>query len=245
MNEKKEFWKLLQGVYEFYGKREALTDFSAQVWWNACQDFDFERVSKAFSAHLVNAEAGQYLPKPADIIKALQGTQSDRSALAWAKAYEAAGSVGSYTDVVFDDPAIHCAIEDMGGWPKFCRTETKDLSYAMHRFCEQYKAYVGRGKFEYTKQLRGDRSSDAEHEKKGLPLPKPKLIGNPAMAMEVLKIGPKSGRLMITDAGSIGEQKLKVACGEDVRREWVAKPKRAASVKQEPTEVTTNEVSHA
>lgn len=207
VNEQSAVIELVKDVMKFY-KQEA-SPFALQVWVNAMQAFNFEQVSKAFSAHLVNPESGQFMPKPADIIKALQGTQSDRSALAWAKAYEAAGSVGAYTDVVFDDPAIHCAIEDMGGWPKFCRTETKDLSYAMHRFCEQYKAYVGRGKFEFTARLRGDRSSDAEYEKKGLPLPKPKLIGGAAKAMEVLNGGSKSGRLMITDAGSIGE-KLKV-----------------------------------
>lgn len=206
MNDKREFWKLLQGVYEFYGKREALTDFAAQVWWNACQSFEFDELSKAFSAHLVNAESGQYLPKPADIVRALQGTTTDRAAMAWGKVIEAASSIGAYTDVVFDDPAIHAAIEDLGGWPKVCRTEQKDLSYAMHRFCEQYKAYVGRGKFEFAARLRGDRSSDAEYEKKGLPLPKPKLIGNAEKAMEVLNVGSKSGRLMITDAGAIVQQ---------------------------------------
>jgi Domain of unknown function (DUF6475) len=179
--------ELIKDVMKFY-KQEA-SPFALQVWVNAMQPFDFERVSKAFSAHLVNPEGGQFMPKPADIIKALQGTQTDRAALAWAKAYEAAGSVGAYTDVVFDDPAIHCAIEDMGGWPKFCRTETKDLSYAMHLFCEQYKAYVGRGKFDYPKMLRGDRSADAEYEKKGLPLPKPAIIGNPQSAQAVMENG--------------------------------------------------------
>ncbi len=34
------------------------------------------------------------------------------------------------------------------------------------------------------------------------------------------------------------------ACGEDVRRAKVARPKRAASAKQEPTEVTMREVTH-
>lgn len=36
-----------------------------------------------------------------------------------------------------------------------------------------------------------------------------------------------------------------LACGEDIRRARAAKLKRAASVKQEPTEVTTQEVTHA
>ena len=34
------------------------------------------------------------------------------------------------------------------------------------------------------------------------------------------------------------------ACGEIVRRAKVERPKRAASVKQEPTEVTRREVTH-
>jgi hypothetical protein len=197
---------LVKDVMKFY-KQEA-SPFALQVWVNAMQAFDFEQVNKAFSVHLVNTESGQFMPKPADIIKALQGTQTDRASLAWAKAYEAAGSVGAYTDVVFDDPAIHCAIEDMGGWPKFCRTETKDLSYSMHRFCEQYKAYVGRGTFEFTARLRGDRSSDAEYEKKGLPLPKPKLIGSAENAIAVMNGGSNNGRLMITDAGAILQKRL-------------------------------------
>jgi len=201
MEKQQAIINLVKDVMKFY-KQEA-SPFALQVWVNALQQFEFEQVNKAFSSHVVNPENGQFMPKPADIIKALQGTQTDRASLAWAKAYEAAASVGAYTDVVFDDPAIHCAIEDMGGWPKFCRTETKDLSYAMHRFCEQHKAYTGRGQFEFTAQLRGDRSPDAEYEKKGLPLPKPKLIGYPEKAMDVLNGGSKTGRLMITDAGSI------------------------------------------
>ena len=36
-----------------------------------------------------------------------------------------------------------------------------------------------------------------------------------------------------------------LACGEDVSRLRVARPKSAASTKQEPTEVTTNELAHA
>ena len=48
----------------------------------------------------------------------LDGTVTDRAALAWGKVLEAMSSVGAYSDVVFDDPAIHAAIEDCGGWVK-------------------------------------------------------------------------------------------------------------------------------
>lgn len=203
MNDKREFLKLLQGVYEFYGKRDALTDFAAQVWWNACQSFEFEELSKAFSAHLVNAESGQYLPKPADIVRALQGTTTDRAAMAWGKVFEAMQSVGAYTDVVFDDPAIHAVIEDLGGWPKLCRGETKDIGYTMHRFCEFHKAYTGRREFQYTAIMRGDRSPDSEFKKAGLNPPAPKLVGNPQKAQEVMKGGSLTGKTLITDASQL------------------------------------------
>ena len=68
------------------------------------------------------------------LVRQLAGTATDRAMLAWGKAIDAASRVGAYTDVVFDDPAIHAAIEDMGGWPKFCRGDVKDLSYLQHRF---------------------------------------------------------------------------------------------------------------
>ena len=199
--------RLVTDVYKFY--RAEVTPFTLQVWQNAMQNFEFEHVSKAFSAHLANAESGQYLPKPADIVKALQGTQTDRAALAWGKVMDAASSVGAYTDVAFDDPAIHAAIEDMGGWPKVARTEQKELSYTMHRFCEQYKAYTGRGEFGYPAQLKGDRSPDSEYAKRGLPIPRPKLIGIPERCNAVMQ-GAKQ-KTMITDAGKLASLLLETA----------------------------------
>ena len=134
-------------------------------------------------------EAGKFPPKIGDITRMLEGTQSDRAALAWGKALEAMGSVGAYTDVVFDDPAIHAAIEDLGGWPKVCRTEARELGYMQHRFCEAYRAYVGRGKFDYPKRLGGDRSPDSEYIKFGRPVPKPAVIGDVQRARLVYQGG--------------------------------------------------------
>jgi hypothetical protein len=53
------------------------------------------------------------MPKPADIVRNLQGTASDRSLIAWGKLLEAMRRVGAYRSVAFDDGAIHAAVEDM------------------------------------------------------------------------------------------------------------------------------------
>jgi Domain of unknown function (DUF6475) len=207
-NQKDQLVILLTNVLKFY--RQDVTDFVVQIWLNCMEQYDYEKVSKAFSAHIATPEGGQFMPKPADIVKQLSGTVTDRSALAWGKAYEAMSRVGAYTDVVFDDPAIHAAIQDLGGWPKVCRGETKDIGHLMHRFCEFYKAYAKLPQFEYPRQLHGDRAADAEFTKKGLPPPKPMFVGNPEKCQAVLHGGVNGGKAMITDSREHFEKLLEL-----------------------------------
>ncbi len=190
------FVKLITDVHAYY--RQPVSEFVLGVWQTACQPFSLEQVSKAMNAHVTDAERGVYLPKVADVVRVLAGTHTDRAQLAWGKTLEAMSVVGAYTDVVFDDPAIHAVIEDMGGWPKLCRTETKEMGYLQHRFCESHRAYTGRGQFDYQRRLNGDRSPDNDYEKKGLPLPKPALIGDPDRAKEVFYGGNLAGKTAIT-----------------------------------------------
>lgn len=193
--DKSELYQLVADVHKYY--RQPVTDFTLSVWWTACQPFDMEQVRKAMTVHVMSPDGGQFLPKVADLVKVLQGTATDRAALAWGKVHEAIGSVGAYTDVVFDDPAIHAVLEDLGGWPKVCRTEAKEMGYLQHRFCEAHRAYVGRGTFAYPRRLMGDRSPDAEWEKRGLKAPRA-LIGNPEKAKKVYEGGAAAGKTAIT-----------------------------------------------
>lgn len=194
--DKPAFVSLVTDALAYY--RQPVSEFTLMVWMQACQGFSLEQVRKAMTAHAMDPDRGQFAPKVADIVRQLGGTTTDRAQLAWGKALEAASRVGAYTDVVFDDPAIHAAIEDLGGWPKFCRTESKDLSYLQHRFCESHKAYTGRGEFDHPRLLMGDRGSDALFAKRGLPPPKPALVGDPAAAKAVYESGGVGGKTLVT-----------------------------------------------
>ena len=194
-SDKSRFKNLITDAMAFY--RQDVSIFALSVWWQACELFDFEQVSRALTNHAVDPERGQFPPRPADVVRQLVGTSTERSAIAWGKVHEAMSRVGAYTDVVFDDAAIHAAIEDMGGWPKMCRTEIKDLGYLQHRFCEAHKAYVQRGQFDYPRCLGGDRSPDSEYEKKGLPVPRPAIIGNQELARLVYQGGGVGGKTEI------------------------------------------------
>lgn len=188
---------VITDVLAYY--RQPVSEFTLSVWCSACERYTLEQVRKALTAHATDPQHGQFAPKVADLVRILAGTHTDRATLAWGKVHEAMSAVGAYTDVVFDDPAIHAAVEDLGGWPKICRTDVKELSYLQHRFCDGHKAYTGRGTFEFPRRLGGDRSPDSEYEKKGLPLPNPAVVGDPDKARAVYE-GGGSGKTAISFA---------------------------------------------
>lgn len=194
-SDRENFVNLLSDAMAFYGQE--VSAFAGGVWWQACQGFSFEQVAKAFTRHATDPERGQFPPKPADVVRQLSGTATDKAMIAWGKVFDAAGRVGAYTDVVFDDPVIHATIEDLGGWPKFCRTETAELSYLQHRFSESYRAYVGREAFDYPRRLGGDRSPDEVYARRGLPAPKPAVIGDVERARQVYRLGAKGGKTSV------------------------------------------------
>lgn len=197
--DKPQFMKLLTDVMAFY--RQDVSPFALSVWWQAAQPFDFEQVSKALTAHAMDPERGQFAPKPADLVRQLQGTNSDRSLIAWGKVLDAMQRVGAYSSVVFDDPVIHAVIEDLGGWVKLCRSEMNEIQFVQKRFCDSYKAYAGRSEgISYPGKLMG--AHDIENVKGGYRSQQPVLIGNAEKAKQVLRLGAVGPKTEFTQLGS-------------------------------------------
>ena len=180
--------EVLAGVYAFYGKD--LSQFSCDVWVQACESYEVEQVTKALSAHLMDPERGQWLPKPADLVRQLVGTQTDRALVAWGKTLDAMRRVGAYSDVVFDDPIIHAVIVDLGGWVTMCRSEVDELPHTQRRFCDSYRAYARRGDVSYQPRLTGEHS--AHNALRGFAQGVPTLVGDVAKAQAVMSDGSAS-----------------------------------------------------
>lgn len=198
-NDRKKLIQTLTGVHDFY--RAPLSEFAVVVWETACETFSVEQVTKALSAHLMDPDRGQFMPKPADVVRQLKGTFGDRGLIAWGKVLDAMQRVGGYESVCFDDPYIHAAIEDAGGWSKCCSGEMKDLPFLQKRFCDSHKAYA----------IRGDMAScpaklvgrfELENSAKGHRVTPPVLIGDPRKAMHVLESGSTGPKTQITHIGA-------------------------------------------
>lgn len=190
------FADLMTAAMAFW--RQPMTEFTLTVWWEACRQFDLADVRRALSQHTMDPERGRFAPLPADIVRQLHGTAGDRSQVAWGKVMEAIRLVGAYRSVVFDEPQIMAAIEDMGGWPAVCRSKVEELPFLQRRFGDAYRAYAAKPNHQYPAVLLGEH--DAANRLEGRDAAPPMLIGQPERARLVLKSGATRGRVAITSA---------------------------------------------
>jgi hypothetical protein len=162
-----KFREGLAGVYGFYDKE--INSFALDVWWNALKIYDLTAITQAFNRHVVNTEAGKWLPKPADIIRMLQGSTLDAAMSAWAKVDKALRHKGIYSDVVFDDPLIHRVLHDMGGWISLGYKTDDEWPFVAREFENRYRGFKERNEIpEYPTELVG--VANSYNSSKGLPL---------------------------------------------------------------------------
>ncbi len=174
------------GVMSFYGK--SVSRFALDVWWTALKGFDLPAIVDAFNRHLANPDAGQFAPKPADIIRMLQGSTQDAALRAWAKVDRAVRSVGTYCDVVFDDALIHRVIQDMGGWIALGTRAEDEWPFVGKEFENRYRGFRIRSERpQYPAVLTGLVS--AHNHRQGFKPDMPVLIGNEQAARQVLSGG--------------------------------------------------------
>jgi len=148
------FIELLTGALEVYGQRTS--KLVVNVWWNALEKYEFSVVSKAFSDHIVDPDVGQFPPKPANIIRNIDGSRETRAMLAWAKVHKAIGSVGGGATVCFDDRYIHATIADMGGWSKLCLVDEAESPFKAREFEKRYNSHAKHGVKEFPRKLIGN-----------------------------------------------------------------------------------------
>lgn len=193
LNDKPKFAVLVNNVYAFY--RQDSSEFAIGVWWEACKGFDFDAVRGALNRHAVNPDNGQFLPKPADIVKLLQGSTLDASMVAWSKVDKAVRQIGTYETVVFDDPIIHSVLQDMGGWVPVGSKGEDEWPFVAKEFQTRYRGYcIQGGPGEYPKRMIG--IAEAQNVQNGFKSNPPVLIGDSRAAQSVIAGGsdaPKIG----------------------------------------------------
>ncbi|WP_050009352.1 DUF6475 domain-containing protein [Candidatus Glomeribacter gigasporarum] len=180
------FQALIQGVYDFYGKD--LSRFTLSLWWCAMRPYDLAAVTDALNRHCVNPDTGQFLPKPADVVRMLGGSTQDAALIAWAKVDQAVRGVGPYQSVVFEDALIHRVLAEMGGWiPLGSKTED-EWPFVRNEFVNRYRGYRMRSETpDYPPVLIG--LFEAQNRQSGYSVQPPVLVGDVEAAKRVMHGG--------------------------------------------------------
>jgi len=185
------FFETLISVAELYGRE--LTAVSQMLYWQCLQEYELDAVRNAMMLCVKDVDVGQFIPKPADIIRQIEGGTEDRALLAWTKVEESIGRIGCYHSVVFDDPIIHAVVADIGGWINLCRITYDALPFQRNEFIKRYRGYAKSQVIpEHEVLLPGLANTDLRRH--GLADEAPRLVGDPKKCQAVFKgeLQPKS-----------------------------------------------------
>lgn len=154
MNEqdRETFYRTWSAAWEQCGK--AMTPLALKMAYECLRDFSIDEIQRAVLKHAKDVDSGQYPPKPADIIRQIQGRPEDRALIAWAHVYRGiCGEYGNYREVVFDDPIVHQVVHDMGGFSRLGYGSVKETPFVQKDFVERYLAYSRLGCGDYPASL--------------------------------------------------------------------------------------------
>jgi Domain of unknown function (DUF6475) len=183
--EAQAFARMLAGIAELYGK--SLSRPLSELYWNLLKTYSLSELQIALKAHFCNPEGGQFFPKPADLIRHLEGGSGTKALQAWTVVERAIRQIGSYQSLAFEDPLIHAAIEDMGGWMKLCAITLKELPFCSLAFQKRYAALVHKAPRRYPPYFPG--VIESSNSAKGYASPKPLLVGHEPKAQAVIQGG--------------------------------------------------------
>ena len=192
-SDKQAFAELLTGFAEIHDKQ--LTQVGLRIWWNALEAYSVEQVRAAFNAYNRDTERGQFMPKPTEIVRQIEGTPSDAARADWQKVDYAIRRIGTGKSWVFDDPKIHEALDAMGGSAAFSQITENELVFRRSEFEKRYKAAKGEN---YSPKIAGWLEGALTA-----------LIGDPEKAEAVLS-GGRDRRHLVTFAAAVEEAALQI-----------------------------------
>ena len=141
-----EFRTVLLGIGEMYEK--TISKSLGELWWQLMTDISIEEFKLAVSAHMNDPDQGMFMPKPANIIKQVSGTEKQQvqnlttqAELAWQAVEGEIRRTGSYGSPRINDGLALAAIKALGGWGHICSTTTDKMTWMRKEFISSYQNY--------------------------------------------------------------------------------------------------------
>lgn len=139
--DKKEFSQVMTATGEMYDK--SISTSLMRMYFDALKNLTVDQVKEGLSRHSLDLKSGQFFPKPADIVRNIDGASistEDRALTAWMAVEAAISSVGSYGTLKLGDKQAMMAVKAIGSWQQLCATDREKLAFKRQEFIANYKA---------------------------------------------------------------------------------------------------------
>lgn len=193
-DEFEQFAEMWSDCWSFYGR--SVTPGTLNLAFQVLQRYELTDISAALTRHLNDPDAGQYYPKPADVVRNIDGAKASRGLLAWSSVNKAIRTVGPHESVVFDDPIIQAVISDMGGWVDLNKVTEDEMPFRAREFEKRYQGYILRPPAAYPRRLVG--IAEAKNGEASRDIAPPVLVGDRGSAAMVYQRGGDSSGPSVT-----------------------------------------------
>lgn len=204
--DRRGFQAMLNATFSMYGKADPAPPV-VKMYFTALSRYTLEEVKEALNRHVVDTDQGQFIPKPADIVRNISGNTATQAEVAWAKVDKAIRSVGPHQSVCFDDSIIHAVITDMGGWIELCKVDQEEYPFKHNEFVKRYRGYLARPPAQVVNRLIG--TTEGYNRRSGFHVDPPTFIGNREQALLMYRTGNMEAPKQIHRSDEIGKNVLK------------------------------------
>lgn len=145
-SDKTAFSAVMMGAGEVYNRE--VTRELLRMYFSTLANLTIAQVQDAMIRHMQDPQAGQYWPKPADLIRQVFGTQADqqrsvedKAGIAWSCIEDQIRRKGAYGTLKLDDRQALAAVQAMGGWKHLCSQTTDQLVWSRKEFVRMYESF--------------------------------------------------------------------------------------------------------
>jgi hypothetical protein len=112
-----------------------VSEFLIDVYLEALKGYDISDCTQALNRLI---KTSKFMPKPADILEALEGDTHAQALTAWPEVERLARNS---SEAESNDPITQSVVLEMGGWSRFGRAQYSEYPFLQREFIDRYKTY--------------------------------------------------------------------------------------------------------
>jgi len=138
--DKKEFATQMMLIAEIYDK--PVSKEKMKIYFATLKEYSIDQVKIGIQSHMSDTDQGQFFPKPANIIKHIDGqlpNVTEKAELAWLEIENAIRFIGSYGTLKIEDKIAIAAVKSLGSWSDLCMTNIDKMQWKKKEFIDAYE----------------------------------------------------------------------------------------------------------